>query len=106
MEANLPFLFYFTLYLRATFQVQSPGGLILIWKGDLTEGFMRYRFGGGGGGGLFFEGLFLGILRYILFLVSSSVYASLGNSLASPATPIQLGQLYPSTVSPGLLLSK
>ena len=104
MEANLPFLFYFTLYLRATFQVQSPGGLILIWKGDLTEGFMRYRFGGGGG--LYLEGLIFGILRYILFLVSSSVYASLGNSLASPATPIQLGQLYPSTVSPGLLLSK
>ena len=103
MEANLPFLFYFTLYLRATFQVQSPGGLILIWKGDLTEGFMRYRFGGGG---LYLEGLIFGILRYILFLVSSSVYASLGNSLASPATPIQLGQLYPSTVSPGLLLSK
>ena len=36
----------------------------------------------------------------------SSVYVSRGNSLDGPATPIQLGRLYPSTVSPGLLLSK
>ena len=36
----------------------------------------------------------------------SLVYVSLGNSLDSPATPIQLGQLYPSTVFPGLLQSK
>ena len=27
-EGNLPFLFCFTLYLRAIFQVQAPGGLI------------------------------------------------------------------------------
>ena len=32
----------------------------------------------------------------------SSVYVSLGNKfLDGPITPIQLGQLYPSTVSPG-----
>ena len=23
-----------------------PGGVYLIWRGDLTEGFLRYRFGG------------------------------------------------------------
>ena len=34
----------FTLYLRAIFQVQAPGCLYL--EGDLTEGFLRYRFGG------------------------------------------------------------
>jgi len=28
MEVNLPFLLCFTLYLRAIFQVQAPGGLI------------------------------------------------------------------------------
>ena len=27
-EVNLPFLLCFTLYLRAIFQVQAPGGLI------------------------------------------------------------------------------
>ena len=44
VEVNLPFLLCFTLYLRTNFQVQAPGGL--IWRGDLTEGFLRYRFGG------------------------------------------------------------
>ena len=28
LEVNLPFLLGFTLYLRALFQVQAPGGLI------------------------------------------------------------------------------
>ena len=44
LEVNLPFLLCFTLYLRAIFQVQAPGGLYL--EGDLTEGFLHYRFGG------------------------------------------------------------
>ena len=34
VEVNLLFL-----YLRAIFQVQAPGELILFWRGDLTEGF-------------------------------------------------------------------
>ena len=41
MEGNLP-----------------PGGAY-IWRGDLTEGFLRYEFGG-----LYLEGLIFGILRY------------------------------------------
>ena len=36
----------FTLYLRAIFQVQAPGGGAYIWRGNLTEGFLRYRLGG------------------------------------------------------------
>ena len=39
---NLPFLLCFTLYLRAIFQVQAARGL---WRGNLTEGFLRYQFG-------------------------------------------------------------
>ena len=39
-----------TLYLRAVFQVQAfpgrLGGRAYIWRGDLTEVFLRYRFGG------------------------------------------------------------
>ena len=35
---------FFTLYLRAIFQIQAPGAC--IWRGDLTEGFLRYRIGG------------------------------------------------------------
>ena len=38
-------LLCFTLSLRAIFQVQAPGG-DYIWRCDLTEGFLRYRFGG------------------------------------------------------------
>ena len=44
LEVNLPFLLCFTLYLRAIFQVQAPRGAY-IWRGELTEGFLRYRFG-------------------------------------------------------------
>ena len=43
LEVNLPFLLCFTLYLRAIFQVQAARGL---WRGNLTEGFLRYQFGG------------------------------------------------------------
>ena len=52
---NLPFLLCFTLYLRAIFQVQAPGGLYL--EGRFKGGFLRYRFGGGGGifGGAYFR---------------------------------------------------
>ena len=56
MEGNLPFLLCFTLYLRAIFQVQARGGGggggAYIRKGDFTEGFLCYEFGGlihGGG---------------------------------------------------------
>ena len=45
LEVNLPFLLCFTFYLRAIFQVQAPVGAY-IWRGDLTEAFLRYRFGG------------------------------------------------------------
>ena len=34
---NLPFLLCFSLYLRAIFQVQTPGGL--IFRGAILEGF-------------------------------------------------------------------
>ena len=44
-------LFYFVL--EGNFQVQAPGGAY-IWRGDLTEGFLRYEF----------RGRIFGILRY------------------------------------------
>ena len=43
-------LFYFVF--EGKFQVQTPRGAY-IWKGDLTEGFLRYDFGG-----LIFEGAY------------------------------------------------
>ena len=35
----------FTLHLRAISKFKPPGGTY-IWRGDLTEGFLRYWFGG------------------------------------------------------------
>ena len=35
---------WFTLYLRAIFQVQAPGAL--IFGGAINGGFLRYQFGG------------------------------------------------------------
>ena len=54
-------LLCFTLYLRAIFKYKPPrgGGGAYIWKGDLTEGFLRYRFGGVIFGGAYtWRGLF------------------------------------------------
>ena len=35
-------LFYFVF--EGNFQIQAPGGAY-IWRGDLTDGFLRYKFG-------------------------------------------------------------
>ena len=45
-------LFYFAF--EGNFQVQAPGGAY-IWRGDLTEGFLRYEFGGLIFGGAYFR---------------------------------------------------
>ena len=42
---------FFTLYLRAISKYKAPGGY--IWRGNLTESFLRYEFGG-----LIFEGAY------------------------------------------------
>ena len=44
LERNLPFLLCFTLYLRAISKYKPRGAY--IWRRDLTEGFLRYKFGG------------------------------------------------------------
>ena len=46
MEGNLPFLLYFTLYLR-TISKYKPPGEAYIWRGNLTESFLCYEFEGG-----------------------------------------------------------
>ena len=53
-------LFYFVF--EGNFPSTSPRGAY-IWRGDLTEGFLRYEFGGLIFRGAFFEGLIFGILR-------------------------------------------
>ena len=66
-------LFYFVF--EGNFPSTSPQGAY-IWRGELTEGFLHYRFGGlifGGAytwRGLYMEGLIFGILRYYSKCVS------------------------------------
>ena len=48
----MPFLLCFILYLRAISKYKFPGPY--IWRGDLTEGFLRYEFVGA----YFWRGLF------------------------------------------------
>ena len=55
-------LFYFVF--EGNFPITSPRGAYIL-RGDLTEGFLRYWFGGLiFGGALYMEGLIFGILRY------------------------------------------
>jgi len=46
-------LFYFEF--EGNFQVQGPGGLILFWRGNLMEGFLRYESGALILGGAYFR---------------------------------------------------
>ena len=62
-------LYYFVF--EGNFPGKSPGGAC-IWRGDLTEGFLRYEFGGAYmWRGLYMEGLIFGILRYVSGPVAS-----------------------------------
>ena len=55
-------LFFFVF--EGNFPTTSPRGAY-IWRGDLTEGFLRYQIGGAYiWRGLYMEGLIFGILRY------------------------------------------
>ena len=52
---KLPFLLCFTLHLRAISKYKPPGGGLYLKGRDLTEGFLRYRFGGFIFGGAYFQ---------------------------------------------------
>ena len=62
-------LFYFVF--EGNFQVQAPPGGAYIWRGDLTEDFLRYEFGG-----LYWEGLIHGGTYFRNFTVCG-LYCSL-----------------------------
>ena len=60
LDVNLP-LFYFVF--EGNFPISSPQGAY-IWRSNLTEGFLRYRFWGAYiWRGLYMEGLTFGLLR-------------------------------------------
>ena len=54
LEVNLPFLLSLTSVFEGNFPNTNPRGAY-IRKGDLTEGFLRYRFGGLIFGGRYFR---------------------------------------------------
>ena len=56
-------LFYYFVFGQFFFKYKSPGAYIR--RGDLTEGFLRYEWGGGGGflEFLIHRGLIFGLLR-------------------------------------------
>ena len=59
-------LFYYVF--EGNFQIQARGGY--IWTGDLTEGFLHYRFGAYIWKGLYTEELIFGNLWYFyVFLI-------------------------------------
>ena len=62
VERKIFALYYFVF--EGNCQVQAPGGAY-IWRGELTESFLRYEFGGLHRRGLYTEGLIFGILRYV-----------------------------------------
>ena len=51
------FAFFYFVFEDSFSKYKPPGAY--IWRGDLPEGFVRYRIGG-----LYLEGLIFGILRY------------------------------------------
>ena len=64
-------LFYFVF--EGNFPSTSPQGAY-IWRGDLTEGFLRYRFGGLIFGGLIHGGAcFRNLTELILIVVDSNL---------------------------------
>ena len=64
---KLRFEAFFYFVFKGNFQLQAPGGAY-IWRGDLTEGFLRYEFGGGGG--LYLEGIIQGGAYFRNFTVA------------------------------------
>ena len=68
LAVNLPFLLCFTLYLRAIFQEQTPGGLYL--EGRFNRGFFCVT----GLGGLYLKGLIDGGAYFRNFTVFLSLF--------------------------------
>ena len=84
---NLLFLLCLTLYLRAIFQIQAPGGAY-IWRGDLRKGFLRYRFGGLiFGGAYIWRGLFSEFYNICLYVVTESSLSTLSGIVHTAKRP-------------------
>ena len=65
-------LFYFVF--EGNFQVQAPRGAY-IWRGDLTEGFLRYEFGGLIHGGAYFRNFMVFHPLMKFYFIFSHIFA-------------------------------
>ena len=54
VESKFTVLVLFSFLFEGNFPSTSPRGAY-VWRGDLTEGFLRYRFGGLIRGGAYFQ---------------------------------------------------
>ena len=63
MEVKLPFFVLLYFVFEGNFPSTSPRGAY-IWRGDLTEGFLRYRFGGLIFGGAYFRNFTVTVQTY------------------------------------------
>ena len=70
---TVPFLLCFILYLRALSKYKPPGAY--IWRGDLTEGFLRYEFGGLYLKGLIHGGAYFRNFTVINLKITASTFA-------------------------------
>ena len=76
LEVNLSFLLCFTLYFEDNFLSRSPRGAN-IWRGDLAERFLRYRYGGPIFGGAYFRNF------TVLYNASFCIFRYMCSSLLS-----------------------
>ena len=88
-------LFYFVF--EGNFQVQAPrGGGAYIWRGDLTEGFLRYEFGGLIFGAAYtWRGLFSEFYGTLIF------YQILSTNVLKKCRENSLENLHVAVVDPG-----
>ena len=63
MEVKLPFFVLLYFVFEGNFPSTSPRGAY-IWRGDLTEGFLRYRIGGLIFGGAYFRNFTVTVQTY------------------------------------------
>ena len=80
-------LFHFVF--EGNFQVQAPMGAY-IWRGDLTEGFLRYELGGLIHGGACFRNFT--VTYFKVFISSSKYFQRVKSQLFS--LPLSTAQLY------------
>ena len=83
-------LFYFVF--EGNFPSTSPRGGAYFWRGDLTDGFLRYLFGG-----IIFGGAYFRNLRYFNCTVEH-LYGNLGMPLSDLSSSSKSSHVYHESI--------